>query len=215
MISLEQEKALDQEKAFDRVDWSFLQRVLAKMNFGTSFCLWVQLLYTNIYSQVIVNHYLGDSFPISHGVRQGCPLSPLLYILVAETIASVIQQDPHIDGYETPQGSTVKLFQYADDTTPVIISSNASLTQLFSIFDRYERASGAKLNVYKSHGLPFGTWHDRRSFPVPLLWSNASISILVCRIGAAVLPIGLVLFLAWKISWPTGVIASCLSVGAP
>ena len=77
--------SLDQEKAFDRVDWSYMLRVLEVMNFGESYRSWVQLLYTDIYSQVLVNDYCSDLFPVTRGVRQGCPLSPLLYVLVAES----------------------------------------------------------------------------------------------------------------------------------
>ena len=143
--------SLDQEKAFDRVDWHFMQRVLQRMNFGPSFCRWVSLLYSRIYSHVIVNGYVSESFSVGRGVRQGCPLSPLLYVLVAESIASAIRADPLIDGYVMPDGSRCKLFQYADDTS-VLISSDDSMRRLFYLFDRYERASGAKLNVKKSHG---------------------------------------------------------------
>ena len=68
--------SLDPEKAFDRVDWGFMQRVLKRMNFGPSFCAWVKLLYTNIFSRVLVNGYTSGAFPVTRGVRQGCPLSP-------------------------------------------------------------------------------------------------------------------------------------------
>ena len=67
--------SLDQEKAFDWVDWSFLLGVLYQMNFGPSFCKWISLLYTSIYSQVIVNNFLGAPFTVTRGVRQCCPLS--------------------------------------------------------------------------------------------------------------------------------------------
>ena len=49
--------SLDQEKAFDRVDWGYMQKVLQRMNFGPSFCSWVRLLYHNIFSRVLVNGY--------------------------------------------------------------------------------------------------------------------------------------------------------------
>ena len=82
---------------------------------------------------------------VSRGVGQGCSLSPLLYILVAETIASILRQDPFIDGHQSPSGSLVKLFHYADDTT-VVVSPDESRQHPFMLFDRFERASGAKLN---------------------------------------------------------------------
>ena len=174
--------SLDQEKAFDRVDWGFMLSVLEKMNFGPSFQSWVNLLYTDIFSHVLVNGFTSEAFRVTRGVRQGCPLSPLLYILVAETIASAVRKDLDIDGFLLPNGRTMKVFQYADDTS-VLVMSDHSLRSLFALFDRYESGSGAKLNVSKSHGLLFGPWKDRANMPVPLNWSNESITILGCCIG--------------------------------
>ena len=179
--------SLDQEKAFDRVEWPFMLRVLEAMNFGPSFRAWVKLLYTQIFSQVLVNDFTSDLFPVTHGVRQGCPLSPLLYILVAETIASAIRKDPDIDGFSLPNCVRHKLFQYADDTS-VFVMSDHSLRSLFSLFERYERASGAKLNVSKSHGLLMGAWKSRSNLPVALHWSNEFITILGCRLGNNIIP---------------------------
>ena len=160
--------SLDQEKAFDRVDWPFMLRVLERMNFGPSFCAWVKLLYTNIFSRVLVNGYTSSAFPITRGVRQGCPLSPLLYILVAETLACAIKKDANIDGYSLSSGEVIKIFQYADDTS-IIVHSDVSLQSLFALFARYEQASGAKLNVMKSHGLLFGAWKHRTDLPIGLV----------------------------------------------
>ena len=174
--------SLDQEKAFDRVDWGYMQKILTRMNFGPSFCSWVRLLYTNIFSRVLVNGYTSGAFAVTRGVRQGCPLSPLLYIIVAETIACAIKKDPNIDGFRLTNGEYVKIFQYADDTS-VIVHSHHALRSLFSLFERYELASGAKLNVTKSHGLLFGTWKYQADLPVQLDWSSEAITVLGCRIG--------------------------------
>ena len=71
---------------------------------------------------------------------------------------------------------------YADDTS-VIVHSDESLRSLFSLLERYEQASGAKLNVSKSHGLLFGTWKYRADLPVQLDWSSEAITVLGCRIA--------------------------------
>ena len=60
--------SLDQEKAFDPVDWAYMQKVLERMNFGPSFCAWVKLLYTDIFSRVLVNGYTSGAFPVTGGV---------------------------------------------------------------------------------------------------------------------------------------------------
>ena len=117
---------------------------------------------------------------MSQGVRQGCLISPLLYVTMAETIASAIRADPLIDGFTIPGSDPVKLCQYADDTS-IIVLSDASLNAVFALFSRYKLASGAKLNVEKSHGLLVGSWHSRTKLPITLNWSSSSITILGLR----------------------------------
>ena len=169
--------SLDQEKAFDRVDWAFLLRILQQMNFGDSFRQWISLFYTTIYSSVLINGTQSSYFSVSRGVRQGCPLSPLLYIVMAETIACTIRSDPLIGGFAPPGQRRVKLCQYADDTS-LIVMSDTALKQVFALFHRYELASGAKLNVLKSHGLLVGTWTSQTNLPIALDWSSQSITIM-------------------------------------
>ena len=97
--------SLDQEKAFDRVDWNFMHSTLRTMGFGASFLKWVNLFYTSVQSSVNVNGYLSQFFSLSRGVRQGCPLSPLLYVLVAEVLACSIRANPRIKGLCLPGSS--------------------------------------------------------------------------------------------------------------
>ena len=79
---------LDQMKAFDRVDHEFLMRVLAKFGFGPSFCRWVSILYSNVFLRIICNGKLSTPLFLERGVRQGCPLFPLLYVLTSEVLAN-------------------------------------------------------------------------------------------------------------------------------
>ena len=76
--------SLDQEKAFDRVNWNFLERVLQKMNFGPEFRQWIRVIYSEISSACLHSGFVTPFFEISRGARQGDPLSSLLYTLVAE-----------------------------------------------------------------------------------------------------------------------------------
>ena len=94
--------SLDQEKAFDRVDWPFMRSVLSSMGFGPCFVQWVNLFHTGVQSCVNVNGYLSSFFSLSRGVRQGCPLSLLLYVLVSEVLAANIRANPRIVGLSLP-----------------------------------------------------------------------------------------------------------------
>ena len=78
-------------------------------------------MYTDINSRVINNGYLSSPIALKRGVRQGCPLSPLLYSLVVETLGQAIRKDSTIQGIRIPGSSNKesKVSQYADDTTVI------------------------------------------------------------------------------------------------
>ena len=87
---------IDFEKAFNSIEWPFLIKCLKLYNFGENFVRWVQLLHKNIESCVTNNGYLSQPFNLSRGVRQGCPISALLFILVAEIFAIQIRENRFI-----------------------------------------------------------------------------------------------------------------------
>ena len=78
---------LDQEKAFDRVEHDFLFKTMAAFGFGDAFIDWIRVLYSNATTRVKVNGHYTNSIPLKRGLRQGCPLSPPLYVLVVEIFA--------------------------------------------------------------------------------------------------------------------------------
>ena len=134
--------SLDQEKAFDRVYWSFLRSTLVCMGFGPSFVSWVDLFYAGVQSAVKVNGFVTPFFGLSRGVRQGCPLSPLLYVLYAEVLACNIRSNPVITGLSLPGSPTPLpvLSQYADDT--LVVTSDAAIVATFETYRAFERGSG-------------------------------------------------------------------------
>ena len=176
--------SLDQEKAFDRVDWDFLYATLRTMGFGPSFLQWVATFYNQPQASVQVNGFFTPFFTLSRGVRQGCPLSPLLYIITAEVLAANIRACPRIKGLPLPgmESEFFKISQYADDTT-ICVTSEESFQAVFDVYSIYERASGSKLNQSKSKGLWLGCWSGRLDFPIRLLWSSESIHCLGVTIG--------------------------------
>ena len=175
--------SLDQEKAFDRVDWDFMRATLSSMGFGPFFISWVNLFYHRVQSAVNVNGYLSSFFPLSRGVRQGCPLSPLLYVLVSEVLAVNIRCNPRISGLALPGSPPLSpISQYADDTS-LILSTDDAIKATFETYDSFEKASGSKLNQGKSKGLWLGGWRGRVDPPVALDWSSFKLKILGVFIG--------------------------------
>ena len=106
---------IDLMKAFDRVEHSFLFSVLEKFGFGEEFIQWVKLLYQNASSRVKCNGLLTESFSLQRSIRQGCPLSSLLYSMVAELIAALMLKVGSIKGVEIADNVQCKVVQYADD----------------------------------------------------------------------------------------------------
>ena len=90
--------SLDFRKAFDSLEWSFMMKALDIFNFGTSIKRWMSTFYTNIKSAEINNGFMTNWFRPSKGVRQGCPLSPYLFVLSTEVLSSKIRQEPSIAG---------------------------------------------------------------------------------------------------------------------
>lgn len=109
--------SIDQENAFDRVSLSFLFAILERVGFGASIRVWVHLLYKGVVSKFKVNGFLTESVEQLGGVRQGCPLSPLLYILFIEPLASRLKACQAFTGLHIPGTGSLraKVSLYADD----------------------------------------------------------------------------------------------------
>ena len=165
--------SLDQEKAFDRLDRTFLMNTLRRFGFGPSFQRWIRALYFNASMKIIVNGFLTESIPLERGVRQGNPLSPLLYVICAEVLSSNIRSDNSIEGFLLPgsSGQCFKMRQYADDST-CFLKSLYSLDCLFILLSKYEVGTGAKLNVSKCEAMWLGAWKTCPLTPHGIQWVN-------------------------------------------
>ena len=86
----------DFEKAFDTVEINFVMSALKHFGFGTSFQKWVSVFYNQINSCIRTNNWLSDKFSIQRGIRKGCPLSALLFLIAAEILACKIKQNTFI-----------------------------------------------------------------------------------------------------------------------
>ena len=167
---------LDQEKAFDRVDWDFLFRALQKFGYGENLIKHIKAMYNQIEAQIKANGHMSTCFLLERGVRQGCPLSMILYIIVAEVFIQNITQNKDIRGI-TVQDKEIKVSAFADDTTLYLetLESITALGHQLSVFEKY---TGIKYNPKKCVGLWLGTNKNRPDTPLNFTWGSEKIKIL-------------------------------------
>lgn len=142
--------SLDLEKAFDRVEHEYLLNVIKEFGFGENFRKWIMIFYSNILTCVKCNGFLSECFQLTRSIRQGCPLSALLYSLVAEPLGLAIKADTEIKGIRI-EGSNIQepIYLYADDTT-LLVEDIQSVDKAMGIVEKYCKGSGAKVNIEKS-----------------------------------------------------------------
>ena len=165
---------LDQEKAFDRVNHKFLWTVMETFGIGENFVGWVKNIYSNATSVLGINGFFSDKIPLRRGVRQGCPLSALLYVLVLEVLAVQLRSNPNIVGFKVG-GEKIVSVHYMDDTT-IMIKQNRCFKEVIKELSQYSEASEAKVNYSKTKGLWTGSWKGRRLSPIGnIKWTSEDV----------------------------------------
>jgi ribonuclease HI len=153
--------ALDQEKAYDKIKHDYLWRTLRAYGIPEEFIGTVQALYSDAYTTVIINGVKCSlPFKVIRGVRQGDPLSCLLFDIAIEPLAEAIRQSD-LQGFLLPsKQQPIKTTLFADDTT-VFLSEMDDFGGLTKILDEWCMAAGAKFNINKTEIIPIGS-HTHR-----------------------------------------------------
>jgi hypothetical protein len=142
---------LDQEKAYDRVHPQYLIKVLEAFGFHPRFIHCIHSLFFGNSIQVNVNGFFSPSIEQQRGLRQGDPLSPILFNLALEPMLLAINQDSSITGYQCCHDSNaynVKTLAYADDVC-AILHNQDDYNRLQSHLNQFSKASNAKFNQSK------------------------------------------------------------------
>uniref|UniRef100_A0A8C5LQL6 Reverse transcriptase domain-containing protein n=1 Tax=Leptobrachium leishanense TaxID=445787 RepID=A0A8C5LQL6_9ANUR len=142
----------DADKAFDRVAWPFLFATLCRMGIGDGFMNWVRALYTRPTARVKVNGALSEPFHITNDTRQGCPLSPLLFVLYLEPLLNSIRSNEEVVGL-LGRKNTHKVSAYADDLLFLVTQPSRLLPALTEELQSYGDISGFTVNADKSEFL--------------------------------------------------------------
>ena len=145
---------LDMSKAYDRVEWAYLEAIMKKMGFDVK---WVNLIMeciTTVSYSILIN---GEPSPIiqpSRGIRQGDPLSPYLFLICSKGLHSLLQQaaeSNQIQGVSTcKKGPRLTHLFFADDSVIFCRASLVECHKLQGLLECYEKASGQQLNRSKT-----------------------------------------------------------------
>ena len=153
---------LDMEKAFDRVSYEFTNRGLEALGFGKHFRKWVGMMYDTKNApkrRMYVNGYYSEEFKIKSGVAQGCPLSPLLFLIVAEGLKISMDMEPNFKGIDV-NGALHRILQFADDTT-IFMGDIAEEKYVTRALNRWCLATGMRENMKKREGLGMGKYRGQ------------------------------------------------------
>ena len=163
---------LDFEKAFDSLDWDFLFQSLSYFSFGPELMNWIKIYYSNTYACVSNNGHMSSYFQISRGVRQGCPLSPYLFIICSDIFIRLIKFNNDITGIRI-FNREFKITHYADDTVLLCNGSSHSINSIMGVIKDFGNVSGLKVNCEKSYLFPLGLFTKsipqhfaRHQFPI-------------------------------------------------
>ena len=126
---------LDFEKAYDKVDWDFLEAVLLRLGFPSAWIKGVSALYRHASSSVLFSGGNGTLFQISRSVQQGCPLAPFLFILFGEALSSFLRSSmAAIQAIALPIANSIVLdAEFADDIALYIHKDVVNLDRVHNV----------------------------------------------------------------------------------
>jgi len=146
---------VDFEKAFDSIDWSYLEGFMKKMNFPTLWRKWIMECVRTASASVLVNGSPIDEFQFERGLRQGDPLSPFLFLIAAgglNVMMKALVEAGLFSGYKVGANNHVSIthLQFVDDTLLIGERSWANIRALKALLLLFEVTSGLKVNFHKS-----------------------------------------------------------------
>jgi hypothetical protein len=152
---------LDLSKAFDKLSWHYMRVVLIAFGFSTNWIAWIMNLISSTFFSILVNGTPSQPFSPSRGIRQGNPLSPFLFVIMAEGLGRYIKasiengslQGLPLHGLQP----TASHSQFVDDTMLLNTPTAQEENKLSSILNDFSEASGTTFNLEKSQLFFFNT----------------------------------------------------------
>ena len=137
--------SVDAEKAFDKIQHPFMVKTLQKAGIEGTYLNIIKAIYDKPRANIILNGEKLKAFPLRSETRQGFPLSPLLFNIVWEVLATAIRAEKEIKGTQT--GKEVKLPLFADDMILHIENPKDYPRKLLELINEYSKVAGYKINT--------------------------------------------------------------------
>jgi hypothetical protein len=155
---------IDFEKAYDKIKWPFLEQTLRMKGFSAEWRAMIHSFVSGGSVAIKVNDDLGHYFQTKKGLRQGDSISPMLFNIVADMLAVMIERaktDGQIDGVVNHLvDGGLSILQYADDTILFMDHDLEKARNMKLILSAFEQLSGLKINFHKSELFCFGEAQD-------------------------------------------------------
>ena len=146
--------SIDAEKAFHKIQNPFMIKTLQKVGIKGTYVNIIKAIYDKPTANTVLKDETLKPFPLRSRTRQGCPLSPLLFNIVLEVLATAIRDKKEIKEIQIGK-EEVKLSLFADDMTLYIEIPEDATRKLLELINKYGRVAGYKI---KAQGLPW--WHS-------------------------------------------------------
>ena len=141
--------SIDAEKAFDKIQHPFMIKALQKMSIEGTYLNIVKAIYDKPTTNIILSGEELKAFPLRSGTRKGCPLSPLLFSIALEVLATAIREEKEIKGIQIRK-EEVKLSLFADGMILYIENPKDNIRKLLELISEFSKVAGYKINTQKS-----------------------------------------------------------------
>jgi hypothetical protein len=158
---------LDFEKAFNTIEHTAILQMLEQFGFPERWLTWILMILSSGSSAVLLNGTPRKFFRCKRGVRQGDPLSPLLFVIAAELLQVLVNKAASMGLLRAPiphEEDEFPIIQYADDTLLILQADANQLFFLKALLNSYEIASGLKVNYRKSQMIPINVGQVKARF---------------------------------------------------
>jgi hypothetical protein len=175
-------------KAYDSVDRTFLWTAMATFGYPPRFIELVRKLHEKTRARFLVNGELSEEFDIISGIRQGCPLAPLLFLIAAETLKYALAAAPAIEGISLrgDHGTHIHTLSAFVDDSAVFLRDCAMINQLEEVLRRFGDVSGLRAQPHKSHAIVLdASYGDLTLGSFPIVKRGATVPYLGVEIGMA------------------------------